>query len=198
MDASDQVHRAKIHTMTAPHALSASVEWGTVGEWAGAAGAVGAAVIALYIAIRDSRVRDRERRDLEAAQARCVVATVQHDPQPHNLADERQHLRVRIANHSSDPIMSVDILELTSVKSWMIGRKAGRVGELLADVIAPGAEAASEPVTLEGLPPIADSLPIERVVSARIQFVDARGLVWERVGTEEPTRVLSTSVPSVP
>lgn len=82
---------------------------GTVGEWAGAAGAVGAAVIALYIAIRDSRVRDRERRDLEAAQVRCVVATVQHDPQPHNLADERQHLRVRIANHSSDPIMSVDI-----------------------------------------------------------------------------------------
>jgi len=175
--------------MATSRVLAASIEWGTVGEWFGAIGAIGAGAIALWIAIRDGRERDRERRDAEAAQARCVIATVQHDREPRNLAGER-NLRVRVANHSNAPITSIDILEITPVESWKIGRQPGRVGEFFAAAIPPGGETVSEPVELTGLPLIAESLPIERAVFARIQYVDSHGLVWERVGLDAPTRVL--------
>src|SRR5690606_8911626 len=149
--------------MATSRVLAASIEWGTVGEWFGAIGAIGAGAIALWIAIRDGRDRDPERRAAEAAQARGVIATVQHDREPRNLAGER-NLRVRVANHSNAPITSIDILEITPVESWKIGRQPGRVGEFFAAAIPPGGETVSEPVELTGLPLIAESLPIERAV----------------------------------
>lgn len=175
--------------MATSHVLAASIEWGTVGEWFGAIGAIGAGAIALWIAIRDGRERDRERRDAEAAQARCVVATVEHDQTSRKLSGERE-LRVHVANHSPEPITRVDILEITPVESWRIGREPGGVGQFFAAVIPPGEEVVSDAITVQGLPVLAETLPFERVVFARVQFVDAHGLVWERKGLEEPTRVL--------
>lgn len=120
-------------------------------NWLSALGTLSAAVIAMFIAIRDGRQRDRERRDLEAAQARTVFATVEMRraairdfgaaPRPH----------VVVHNHGTAPITRVLLQRVsasvggTHLRQWRFDEPEHDVDDMyrLCLVLPPGAEAAS-------------------------------------------------------
>ncbi|KQU61304.1 hypothetical protein ASG84_01970 [Rhodococcus sp. Leaf278] len=90
------------------------VDWGSVPAWLGAVGTLGAVVVALTPAVRDSRryaedadLRAAERRDLEAAQARLVFFEL----------DSFGGVKVTIVNSSDAPIHHVSLDDVIKTDS---------------------------------------------------------------------------------
>lgn len=154
--------------------------WGQV---IGAAGTLLAVVVAMWIAIRDGRYRDSERRDMEAAHARFVSCARASDP---------PSLRVSYTNYGNLPVTSVRLVAVcgrfgqTRSTGWSIG---GSDEPHVLGAIAPG-----QTVTT---PPISVSWPEDTEVDEAtalyyptVVFVDTNGRWWERTAHDQPRRLL--------
>lgn len=152
------------------------IAWGTVANVAAAVGTVGATVAAVWIAIRDGRQRERDRKDEQAAQARLVSVEV-----------DRAILFgavIRVTNHSSAPVFAVRVEHVhTSPDPLSFGFADQRREWARID---PGDEVS---VTCNlylkdgrNLSPVGDMT----LVSADVSFVDVNGLRWRRWGNTPP------------
>jgi hypothetical protein len=156
--------------------------WGQV---VGAVGTLLAVVVAMWIAIRDGRYRDAERRDNEAAHARFVFGVRASDP---------PRLTVSYTNFGTFPVTSVRFVGIyghcdqTRSTGWSIN---GSPEPYVLGSIGPG-----QTVTT---PPIAITWPVGTEVDQTaalyyptIVFVDANGRWWERTAHDQPQRLLSS------
>lgn len=156
--------------------------WGQV---AGAVGTLLAVVVALWIAIRDGRYRDKERRDTEMAHARLVFGSRASNP---------PHLTLSYTNHGSFPVTSVRLTGVLGcykeVRStgWTID---GSSEPYVLAAIAPGQTATTPPITVmwpEGV----DVDETAALYYPTIVFVDTNGRWWERTAHDQPQRLLSS------
>ncbi|MBX5331557.1 hypothetical protein HQO90_11200 [Rhodococcus fascians] len=166
------------------------VDWGSVPAWLGAVGTIGAVVVALTLAVRDSRryavkadIRAAERRDLEAAQARLVLFEL----------SAFGGVKVTIVNRSNAPIHRVSLDNV--VKSDSPGT-TWRVNPRVT-----GARAAANTIDAQSdlMIPVDLIDATGRVLDNRIgeytitfSFLDAAGLRWTKTGMNAPTRVLDS------
>lgn len=155
---------------------SDTLEFGTAGEWVGGLASAIAVGVALWVAIRDGRLREEDRKDQQAAQARLVI--VESTPDMFGGI-----IRVRVTNQSESPIFAV-IVEAVHVSpdplrvrfpeehSWprldakeavtAVFRSYRMDQRVLADVREPNR------------------------ASADISFVDSAGLRWRRWANTPP------------
>jgi len=156
--------------------------WGQV---LGAAGTLLAVIVAIWIAIRDGRYRDAERRDNEAAHARLLSAFRAADP---------PRLSVGFRNYGACPLTSVRMIDIVGrfgdVRSvgWSIN---GSAEPYVLAAIGPG-----ETVTT---PPISITWPAGTQVDETVAlyyptvvFVDTNGRWWQRRAHDPPQRLLAT------
>ncbi|GGU57716.1 hypothetical protein GCM10010178_57550 [Lentzea flava] len=164
--------------------------WGQV---IGAAGTLLAVVVAIWIAIRDGRYRDAERRDNEAMHARLVSGSRASNP---------PHLTISYSNYGNCPVTSVRVVDVvgrfgeTHSSGWSID---GSSEPYVLGAIGPG-----QTVTT---PPISVTWPEGHQVDETaalyyptIVFFDANGRWWERRAHDQPRRLLSSPgvVPKLP
>lgn len=164
------------------------LDWGSIPAWLGAAGTISAVVVALTLAIRDSRrhaaderVRAAERRDLEAAQARLVFSAL----------TSSGGLMVTIKNSSTAPVHHVSLDNVVKIDSpdatWRVNPRVR------------GARAEFNTLEAQGewMIPVEHQNATGAVLTKRIgeysvvfSFLDAAGLRWSRTGVNAPARVL--------
>jgi hypothetical protein len=156
--------------------------WGQV---IGAAGTLLAVVVAMWIAIRDGRYRDAERRDNELAHARVVSAARASDP---------PRLTVSYTNYGTFPVTSVRLTDIVgrfkeaTSTGWSI---SGSDEPYVLGAISPGQTVTTPPITVDW--------PEETEVDEKaalyyptIVFVDTNGRWWERTAHDQPQRLLSS------
>ncbi|GGS40847.1 hypothetical protein [Actinokineospora fastidiosa] len=154
--------------------------WGQV---AGAMATVAAVVVAFWIALRDSRHRDAERRDSESAHARLLSAARAENPPA---------LRISYTNFGAFPITSVRLTALygrcgdIKTTTWHID---GTAAPYVLGAVAPGKTVTTPPITVTW-PEEAD--PVAALYYPTIVFHDANGRWWERTAHEQPKRLLET------
>lgn len=156
--------------------------WGQV---IGAAGTLLAVAVAIWIAIRDGRYRDAERRDNEAAHARLVSCSRASDP---------PRLTISYTNHGSCPVTSVRIVEVagrfgeTRSTGWSIG---GSTEPFVLGAIEPGDTVTTPPVSLVW--PEGHRVDEKAALYyPTIVFFDTNGRWWERRAHDQPRRLLSS------
>lgn len=155
--------------------------WGQV---IGAAGTLLAVVVATWIAIRDGRYRDAERRDNEAMHARLVSGfRASHPPR----------LTVSYTNYGSCPVTSVRVVDVagrcgeTRSVSWSIG---GSKEPYVLGAIGPGQTVTTPPISVVW----PEGQQIDEVAALyypTIVFYDTNGRWWERRAHDQPRRLLS-------
>lgn len=160
-------------------------DWWAAGTGiASAVATFGATGLALWVAIRDGRLRDAERRDQEAAQARLITST--------GISKGR----LVITNHSLLPITRLNVsaqvyepdgtvrhLAIRSrQKEWWYG------GELAggSSVKLPVSHRMDSPGSALIFSPPNSS----ETVRVTMQLLDAQGLWWERENDHPPVRLL--------
>lgn len=167
---------------------ASKVDWEASGTWAGALMTAVAAGIALGIALRDGKERDRARRDDEAAQARTLTVTVE------NGSEDQVWVTAiaTITNHGTLPVLAVvlDKLVITPLGDGPEWRQ--RIFGGARAVLAPQE---SMRVRINVFMPNKDQLRIEvpNLASGVVSFRDASGRAWTRWGTTAPQRVLTAS-----
>jgi hypothetical protein len=156
--------------------------WGQV---IGAAGTLLAIVVALWIAIRDGRYRDAERRDNEAAHARVVSGSRTSDP---------PRLRLSYTNYGTFPVTSVRVVEVfgrfreTRSTGWSIN---GSDEPYVLAAIAPGQTVTTPPITVTW-PAGTDVDETAALYYPTVVFVDTNGRWWERTAHDQPVRLLGS------
>lgn len=164
--------------------------WGQV---IGAAGTLLAVVVAMWIAIRDGRYRDAERRDNEAAHARFVSCARASDP---------PRLTVSYTNYGNLPVTSVRLVEMfgrfrqTRSTGWSIG---GSAEPYVLGAIAPGQTVTTPPISVRW-PEDTEVDEATALYYPTVVFVDTNGRWWQRTAHDLPRRLLSspTQVPHLP
>lgn len=164
--------------------------WGQV---IGAAGTLLAVVVAVWIAIRDGRYRDAERRDDEAVHARLVSGSRASDP---------PHLAVSYTNYGTFPVTSVRLVGMTgrcggtSSAGWSIG---GSSEPYVLGAIGPGQTVTTPPISVTW-PEGQEVDQTAALYYPTIVFFDANGRWWERRAHDQPRRLLSSpaAVPRLP
>lgn len=153
--------------------------WGQV---IGATGTLLAVIVAVWIAIRDGRYRDAERRDNEAAHARLVSGTrASHPPQ----------LRISYTNYGSCPVTSVRLIDVygrrgeTYSTAWSI---AGSAEPYVLSVIGPGQTVTTPPISISW-PDGEEVDGKEALYYPTIVFHDANGRWWKRTAHDQPQRL---------
>ncbi|WP_432845997.1 hypothetical protein ACQPXB_35990 [Amycolatopsis sp. CA-161197] len=158
------------------------------GQWAGAIASVLAVLVALGLAARETRLRDRERRDEERAQARTVTAVLAERSHYITWAGKVASVprqTVVLSNHGRDAVLEVEI-EAVSPKSTAV--KADLDGARRLAILGPGVEenvAVSFKKDDEGVK--MDPSYVEIAFS----FTDVRGRRWRRIRNGEPQRILT-------
>lgn len=186
-------------------------EFGAWGQWAGATFAAIAVVVALWVAISDTRRRDRERQDQRAAQARTILSRVDViTTTSTKLAMTFSRQVVMVENHGTLPITDVVIHSVAAthkgkrLRKWIF-LKSGDVlyqdqlDYRLATVIGPGAFEESPRVAFAELMEQIDDedspalfSPFEmHSAEVTFSFLDAEGVRWRRVANGPPVRVLA-------
>lgn len=164
--------------------------WGQV---IGAAGTLLAVVVALWIAIRDGRYRDTERRDNEAAHARFVSGSRTADP---------PRLRLSYTNYGTFPVTSVRLVDVfgrfreTRSTGWSIN---GSAEPYVLAAIAPGQTVTTPPITITW-PADTEVDETAALYYPTVVFVDTNGRWWERTAHDQPQRLLGSpsQVPRLP
>ncbi|HEV2784280.1 MAG TPA: hypothetical protein VGX25_33255 [Actinophytocola sp.] len=155
--------------------------WGQV---IGAAGTLLAVIVAIWIAIRDGRYRDAERRDNEAVHARLLSAIRVSDP---------PNLTIGFTNYGSCPVHSVRLTGIVGhfgdVRSvgWSIN---GSSDSYVLAAIAPGQTATTPPITITW-PENATVDEAAALYYPTIVFYDTNGRWWERTAHDPPKRLLT-------
>jgi hypothetical protein len=164
--------------------------WGQV---IGAAGTLIAVCVAIWIAIRDGRYRDAERRDNEATHARLVSVSRASDP---------PRLTVSYTNYGSCPVTSVRIVDIYGrfgdVRSvgWSIG---GSAEPYVLAAIGPDRTVTTPPISVRW-PEGAEIDEVAALYYPTIVFYDTNGRWWRRTAHDQPQRLLDTptAVPRLP
>lgn len=175
------------------------------GQWAGAIASLAAVVVALAIAIRDGRQRERDRRDELAAQARTITAgIIWRDVQgnwPANLMTFRL-AAIQIENHGLNPITEVAILDVRALvesavsDKWQLGTPArephqGPNAYFLCNVLKGQDSERSPQLTFRTeeswTQPDEESGHSNAITFA---FTDVNGLRWKRTSNGTPERVV--------
>jgi hypothetical protein len=155
--------------------------WGQV---LGAFGTFCAVVVAIWIATRDGRYRDAERRDNEASHARLISGI--------RLADPPQ-LTIGYTNYGDCPVTSVRLVDIYGrcgdVRS--VGWAIGGVSEpYVLAAIGPGQTVTTPPISIDW--PSGETVdPVAALYYPTIVFFDANGRCWERVAHDQPQRLLN-------
>ncbi|MEU8525287.1 hypothetical protein AB0C77_06740 [Streptomyces sp. NPDC048629] len=149
-----------------------------------AIGTAGAVIVALFLAVSESRRRRLDQADADAAQARMITA-------------RRKSLSLVVDNHSLYPLLELELI--TVVIEEVEGRRlVPHLGTgplpVAFGVIAPGAAVS---VTLGPFTPEGETeydapkqlLPTDRIRST-YRFTDAQGIRWERTDLQQPKRLL--------
>lgn len=161
----------------APDVIAA---WGQV---LGAAGTFVAVIVAIWIAIRDGRYRDAERRDNEAVHARLVSG---------HRASNPPNLTLAYTNFGSCPVTSVRLTELhgrfgdVHSAGWAI---RGSSDTYVLGAIAPGQTVTTPPISVTW-PDGSEVNQTTALYYPTIVFYDANGRWWERTAHEQPRRLL--------
>lgn len=156
--------------------------WGQV---IGAAGTLCAVVVAIWIAIRDGRYRDAERRDNEAMHARLVSGSRASDP---------PNLTVSYLNYGSCPVTSVRVVDVAGrfgeihSTGWSIG---GLTEPYVLGAIGPGQTVTTPPISVTW-PEGQEVDETAALYYPTIVFFDANGRWWERRAHDQPRRLLSS------
>lgn len=162
--------------------------------WAvsGTVATAGATLVALWVALRDGRLRDKERRDSEAAQARLVTV---------NFEESRKSVEAAIQNLSTQPVLdpifvSVALIDHEGVRWVLCADDTPEFPVRFGKVLEPSHSVviAFQRLRAEG---DADAVPIPRHIKddgyridMTIQYMDAQGLWWERRNLGQPRRLL--------
>ncbi|RAS65122.1 hypothetical protein C8D87_105617 [Lentzea atacamensis] len=156
--------------------------WGQV---IGAAGTLLAVIVAIWIAVRDGRYRDAERRDNEAMHARLVSGARASNP---------PSLTISYSNYGSCPVTSVRVVDVagrfgeTRSTGWSIG---GSAEPYVLGAIAPGQTVTTPPISVTW-PEGQDVDETAALYYPTIVFFDTNGRWWERRGHDQPRRLLSS------
>jgi hypothetical protein len=153
------------------------VDWGTAGEWAGAFGTVAAVAIALVVAINDSRRRDADRKDEQAAQARLITIETEAE-----MVGCRGW--VKVTNRSTSPVFGVEV-EAIHVTPDVVpvrfqdedGRRRSRLD--------PDESLQAFFNTYRSDGTLTD-VREPNLISADVSFIDSAGLRWRRWGNTPP------------
>lgn len=183
-----------------------SVAWGTVPNWISAVLGLGAAV-GVGVAVLTYRDNQRDRRDDEHQQARLVQAcpTPIGDWPP---LDDHATLTVKlaIANHSSEPVFDLRILDVAVVpleydpisismsrhkpvraSLWVsdLAQDLHTLDRLDSNTRSPTVHAAASELRFD----TPDNFGFQ--INCHFEFTDARGRRWQRIGGFRPTRTTS-------
>lgn len=174
--------------------------FGALSQAIGALGTVGAVAVALGIAIKDGRRRDRERREEKAAQARTITAVIEQrklgKPMPF-LANV-----VVVANHGTWPIADLLLEDMSGqinrsyVHRWELRQADDRQSRThgpipLCEVLGPGEEFVSSAVTFSDTN--SNGWVDKDSGSVTITFLDAHGNRWRRVSNAAPELVTDST-----
>ncbi|MFE0647463.1 hypothetical protein ACFVZH_02580 [Streptomyces sp. NPDC059534] len=152
---------------------------------ASAIGTVAAVVVALGLAVNESRRRRLDKEDADAGQARLI--TVHRHPQGYV-----------ITNHSMAPILALKIVKVEIIEdgaaAWEAGSDDDSEDGAASEVLAAGAyklmgvtsfrRPGSSEVNLQR------RLARDDALKCTFAFTDAQGLRWKRVHQQQPERVL--------
>lgn len=179
------------------YVLATSVNWGTVANFLAAAGAVGAAVVALHIASRDRRDRQLERERTARAQARLVTVRVIHETMDElvdavrNQQREDPKVTIRISNNGGSAVLGVVPALAYDRRSPAVKTNEFRMvdGPAFADNPPPQVIRAGCSVEYEAKFPGPQKPPPYTEVEAFAAFEDATGTQWRisTLGTTERT-----------
>jgi hypothetical protein len=155
--------------------------WGQV---LGAFGTFCAVVVAIWIATRDGRYRDAERRDNEALHARLISGFRASDP---------PGLQIGYTNYGDCPVTSVRLVtiygrcgDVYSV-GWSI---RGSAEPYVLAAIGPGQTVTTPPISISW--PDGEKVdPVAALYYPTVVFFDATGRCWERVAHDQPKRLLN-------
>lgn len=168
-----------------------------IGQAGGTAIAAVAALIAVYVARAEARARRADQNDREAAQARQILA-VFTTVEPGSGSGSA----MEITNYSGEVLTMVEAVAVEA-RELPDGYRAQWIGSPLSDphiarIVRPGGSfvveyeivwrAPSGHVDESAGPP---TLPPIRFWIMTVEFTDARGLRWRRVGNGPPVRVLA-------
>ncbi|WP_157101592.1 hypothetical protein [Nocardia shimofusensis] len=173
------------------------VNWGSIADWAAAAGTITASVAALGIAGMDRRERKHEREEADLAQARLVLITVESPAGPGGY-------RVRVENFGARPVLNI-AFETATIDELPLVRVApptdGREPEA---VLQPGRAPATFFVAFvdeQGETALGQAVedahggfryplaPPTSSVKVTVRYTDAGGVQWVRTGDDAPRRV---------
>lgn len=152
------------------------VNWGSLAELAGAVATTAAVGVALWVAIRDGRLREEDRKDEQAAQARLITVQTTEDPTGGSFY-------VTVTNHSTSPVFAVNVEAMHVTPDPLRVRFYGKRSWPRLD--------ASRSVSTKALTFTMDGTALAdvtgpNIVSADISFVDSAGLRWRRWGGTPP------------
>lgn len=177
------------------YVLATSINWGTVANLFAAAGAVGAAVVALHIASRDRRDRQLERERTARAQARLVIVRVVHETMDEFLDDmhapqrEDPKVTIRISNNGASSVLGVVPTLAYDRRNPAVKTSEFRMvdGPAFADNPPPQVIPAGCSVEYEAKFPGPQKPPPYTEVEAFAAFEDATGTQWRisTLGTTE-------------
>ena len=171
-------------------------EFGAWGQWAGALGSFLAVVVALWVSVSDTRRRDRERRDQQAAQARTITAIA--TLHMYDGAEEfKYQLVIKVSNHGTLPITDLEVLKVTEGRwassVWERGQQSDAPKTwkpIVTPVLGPGETYERGAVVTDqefGARLIREAREDYQVT---MRYVDAEGFRWWRSGTKTPERIL--------
>jgi hypothetical protein len=155
--------------------------WSAWGQWVGGVGSIAAAWVALWLAWHGWQRADDDRRDVDAQQARLVMAQWR----------EREKPVMQVTNHSFMPIHEIAVEGITAPSaqpevSWRCDD--GFWGTVQVETLSPSATD-DLPVSYRFVSHDGSSPTRLGRVHAVISYTDAAGRRWQRVGNQEPYRV---------
>ncbi|WP_445184568.1 hypothetical protein ACTXG6_40350 [Pseudonocardia sp. Cha107L01] len=165
-----------------------------IGQAAGAVGTFVAVVVALGAGRRAQRLRDEDRADRDAAQARMisvhVVDRFSPDAVPTNIRTSEHEQTISIRNDSLEPVFRAGVIDMRLADEPQDGRHRWELVPNLAQtarrqVIEPGGSAKFDVRYFDSAGEIAWP---EGDMIVSIEFRDSRGLVWRRDNDDEPVR----------
>lgn len=161
---------------------SADVQWGSVADWLSGVGSLGAVIVALGLALQESRRRRAAQADDERRQARLVVVGEPAFDRSETL-EHPLSLYVRVHNYSDAPIHDLVVSLTTSDNAPISSGDRDAVSRLF---VAPGEYAEAEFAYARY-----SDLPM-------VWFLDNQGVRWRREVGVEPLRILDYLDPMLP
>lgn len=163
--------------------------WAQVG---GATATLLAVAVALWVAIRDGKHRERDHQEELAGQARTILLDVDSG---HNDLLGRFYAVV-VHNYSNAPITDITVIDISAVfageehttPKWSLDDEGGP----MCRVLPAGKSCGSGPILFSFKPGkwvCTPQYPLMMHSVVTYAFTDARGIRWRREGNKQPQRI---------